>query len=44
LHIYTSLADEPLVFALGIIVGLIAFKDDWHTQATKADKFLGGWS
>jgi hypothetical protein len=30
------------VFALGIIVGIVAFKDDWGVQASKADSFLGG--
>ena len=30
------------VFAAGIIVGIIAFKDDWATQAEKANHFLGG--
>lgn len=30
------------VFAAGILVGLAVFKDDWDTQATKAEDFLGG--
>ncbi|KAK8861403.1 hypothetical protein IAR55_002222 [Kwoniella newhampshirensis] len=29
-------------FAAGILVGIVAFKDDWHTQAQHADTFLGG--
>ncbi|RSH94516.1 hypothetical protein EHS25_004319 [Saitozyma podzolica] len=29
-------------FAAGILVGIAAFKDDWSTQASKADNFLGG--
>nr|XP_031863112.1 uncharacterized protein CI109_001590 [Kwoniella shandongensis]KAA5530184.1 hypothetical protein CI109_001590 [Kwoniella shandongensis] len=29
-------------FVAGILVGIAAFKDDWHTQAEKADNFLGG--
>ncbi|GFZ42734.1 hypothetical protein JCM24511_00452 [Saitozyma sp. JCM 24511] len=28
-------------FAAGILVGIAAFKDDWSTQASKADNFLG---
>jgi hypothetical protein len=31
-----------VVFAAGILVGIAAFKDDWSTQACKADNFLGG--
>lgn len=31
-----------VVFAAGILVGIAAFKDDWSTQASKADNFLGG--
>ncbi|KAK6907172.1 hypothetical protein I203_101162 [Kwoniella mangroviensis CBS 8507] len=29
-------------FAAGILVGIAAFKDDWDTQAARADDFLGG--
>jgi len=31
-----------IFFVAGILVGIAAFKDDWSTQAAKADHFLGG--
>lgn len=31
-----------IVFGAGILVGIVAFKDDWQTQADKASNFLGG--
>lgn len=30
------------VFAVGVLVGLAVFKDDWDTQRAKAEDFLGG--
>jgi hypothetical protein len=35
-------AEYRPVFAMGIIVGIVVFKDDWATQASKSDRFLGG--
>ncbi|WVF67071.1 hypothetical protein IAT40_001815 [Kwoniella sp. CBS 6097] len=31
-------------FVAGILVGIAVFKDDWDTQAARADNFLGGKS
>lgn len=31
-----------VVFGAGLLVGLAVFKDDWETQAEKAENFLGG--
>lgn len=30
------------VFVAGVLVGIVAFKEDWQTQARNADNFLGG--
>jgi len=33
-----------VVFVVGILVGIVAFKQDWDTQAREAEGFLGGES
>jgi hypothetical protein len=35
---------DSLVFAVGILVGVVAFKQDWDTQAAEAEGFMGGQS
>ncbi|ORY23422.1 peptidase M50B-like-domain-containing protein [Naematelia encephala] len=36
------LVQASIFFAASLLVGIAAFKDDWGTQASKADNFLGG--
>ncbi len=36
------LLNSVAFFAIGIIIGIVAFKNDWQQQAAAAAMFLGG--
>jgi hypothetical protein len=42
--LYVTRYADLVVFVAGVLVGIVAFKQDWDTQAREAQGFMGGRS
>jgi hypothetical protein len=43
-ELYVTRYADLAVFVAGVLVGIVAFKQDWDTQAREAQGFMGGQS